>query len=616
MSGADGSRRYRVFALATAHLRHEWVLTLCLVSALAAVLAPLLILLGLKEGTIETLRDRLVRDPVFREIRPAATRTFEDAWLRTLSEDARVAFLTPTILPASSALQFVAPGGGLELIDLVPTAAGDPLLLENGGRIPQEGECVLSSEAARALGAGPGDRVEARVTRSRGGRIESELAILEVVSVLPPRAGGLARVYTPLGFVVDVEAYREGRAVGARGWAGQSARPFMSFDGVILLAPAPLDPVSRTGLVINTGLLRSDPMPEQAFLALTGRPVPAGWFAYDLAVPSGSVGSASIDALKRKLRGREAVLLPYVRSLRATLDGADLALSGLSIDAAQATALGWPEPPWGGLSGSALDADRLMQVLLPAAPAGNDADADPSPRLVSFAGHNRLAFPLRVAGVSASDLAYVPAELVGMLGTARERSVVFDAARGELVLERAGYRGFRLYAHTIDQVPELVALLRAEGIEVVAEVDDIRRIQVLDRGLSQLFWLIAALGVAGAAAVLVASLYAAVERERKDLGVLRLIGLSRADVFWFPLFQGALIALLGMLLGWSAYLLLSEVINRVFGDQLSAGQAICRLPPGYPWLVLLTTLSLALLSALVAAWKATRIDPAEAIREE
>lgn len=616
MSADDGNRRYRVFALATAHLRHEWVLTVCLVSALAAVLAPLLILLGLKEGTIETLRDRLVRDPVFREIRPAVTRTFDHAWLEALSGDKRVAFLTPTILPASSALQFVTTDGGTELIDLVPTAAGDPLLLENGGRIPQEGECVLSSEAARVLGAGAGDRIEARVTRSRGGRMEPVSAVLQVVSVLPPRAGGLARAYAPLGFVVDVEAYKEGRAVGARGWAGESARPFMSFDGVLLLTRVPLDPVSRTGLVINTGLLRSDPASDDTFVSLTGRPIPAGWFAYDLALPSGSVGFASIEALQRKLRGRESVLLPYARDMRLELAGEDLPLSGLSLSAGQAAALGWPELPWGGLSASALDPNRLMQVLLPVATNGPAGEVDPSRRLVTFAGRTRLEFPLRIAGVSATGLAYVPVELLGMLGTARERSVVFDPVRAELVLERAGYRGFRLYAHTIDHVPELVALLRAEGIEVVAEVEDIRRIQVLDSGLSQLFWLIAALGVAGAAAVLVASLYAAVERERKDLGVLRLIGLSRTDVFWFPLFQGGLIALLGMLLGWSGYLLLSGVINRVFGDQLEAGQAICRLPTSYPWLALLTTVALALLSALVAAWKATRIDPAEAIREE
>jgi putative ABC transport system permease protein len=616
VSAGDGGRRYRVFALATAHLRHEWVLTVCLVSALAAVLAPLLILLGLKEGTIETLRDRLVHDPVYREVRPAITRTFDDDWLEALSRDTRVAFLTPTILPASSALQLVTAAGGTELIDLVPTAAGDPLLLENGGRIPQDGECVLSSEAARVLGAGPGDRVEARVTRSRAGRMESETALLTVVSVLPPRAGGLARAYAPLGFVVDVEAYKEGRAVASRGWSGDSARPFMSFDGVILLLRAPLDPVSRTGLVINTGLLRSDPMPEDAFVALTGRTVPAGWHAYDLSVPSGGVGLASVDALKRKLRGRESVLLPYARDMRIALAGRDLPLSGLSLTAAQAEALGWPELPWGGLSATALNASRMLQVLLPVGTGGSVGGAVPVESLAGFAGHVALQFPLRVAGVSTTGLAYVPAELLGMLGTARERAVAFDQASGELVMERAGYRGFRLYAHTIDHVPELVALLRDEGIEVVAEVEDIRRIQVLDRGLSQLFWLIAALGVAGAAAVLVASLYAAVERERRDLGVLRLIGLSRADVFWFPLFQGGLIALLGMLLGWSAYLLLAEVINRVFGDELSAGQAICRLPPSYPWLALLTTVGLALLSALVAASKATRIDPAEAIREE
>ena len=203
-----------------------------------------------------------------------------------------------------------------------------------------------------------------------------------------------------------------------------------------------------------------------------------------------------------------------------------------------------------------------------------------------------------------------------MLRHARDRRVVYDPARGELVLEPAGYRGFRLYTHDIDAVPGLVEKLRADGVEVVAEVDDIRRIQVLDRGLTRLFWLIALLGVAGAVAVLVASLYAAVERERKDLGVLRLIGLARTDVFWFPLFQGALIALLGMLLGWLGYTVLADVINRVFGDELATVHAICRLPLEYPWLALLASVALALLSALVAAWKATLIEPAEAIREE
>ena len=190
MSSGGGQSR-RVFGLAAAHLRHEWILTLCLVSALAAVLAPLLILLGLKEGTIETLRDRLVQDPVYREIRPALTRTFDQQWLERLRQHPGVAFLTPTILPASSMLHLRGGAGENELIDLIPSAPGDPLLLENGGRIPLEGECVLSSEAARRLGVTTGAMVTARVTRSRAGHLETVQQSLVVVAVLSPRAGTL-----------------------------------------------------------------------------------------------------------------------------------------------------------------------------------------------------------------------------------------------------------------------------------------------------------------------------------------------------------------------------------------------------------------------------------------
>lgn len=610
MAGSEG-QRMRVFNLAAAHLRHEWVLTLCLVSALAAVIAPLLILMGLKEGTIETLRDRLVQDPVYREIRPAITRTFDEHWLRELQGKSGVAFMTPTILPASSMIHLDPGDGDSELMDLVPTAAGDPLLLENDAIIPRDGECVLSSEAARRLGVEAGDSVLARVTRSRAGRLETAEQQLLVVAVLSTRAGSLARVYTPLDFVVDVESYKEGRGIPRRGWKGASARPYMSFDGVVVLSASPLDPVTRTGLVVNTGLLKADTLSAAAFLSLTGLRLPEGWRAYDLSVPAGSVAFSSIRALKRKLRGRGAVLMPYAREIGLELPNGSPGVTGLSISADLANKLGWPVPPWGALSDQALDASRLLQVLLPDEPVDHAAEV----RAV-FHGTDSLELPLQLAGVSGLERSLVPAELMGMLRTGMERRVTYRPEAGGLVLERAGYRGFRLYGETIDDIPVLVEQLRSEGLEVVAEVDAIERIQILDRGLSRLFWLIAVLSVVGAGAVLVASLYAAVERERKDLGVLRLIGLARTDVFLFPVFQGTLIAILGVATGWLGYWLLAQVINTVFGNELAAGQAICRLPAGYPWLALVATLALAVFSSLVAAWKATLIDPAEAIREE
>jgi putative ABC transport system permease protein len=183
-------------------------------------------------------------------------------------------------------------------------------------------------------------------------------------------------------------------------------------------------------------------------------------------------------------------------------------------------------------------------------------------------------------------------------------------------MARGGYRGFRLYARSIDDVPRLVRDLEDQGIEVVAEEEAILRIQTLDRGLTRLFRLIALLGVFGGTAVLVASLYAAVERRRRDLGVLRLLGFARSHVFFFPVAQGIIIAVLGLGAGLAGYGVLAATIDRTFTAELAAGEAFCTLPPAYVPLFFLLTVALAAVASLAAAWRATRIDPAEAIRDQ
>jgi len=49
---------------------------------------------------------------------------------------------------------------------------------------------------------------------------------------------------------------------------------------------------------------------------------------------------------------------------------------------------------------------------------------------------------------------------------------------------------------------------------------------------------------------------------------------------------------------------------------LGGGERICELAPQAIVLATLSTLLVALLSSLIAAWKATHIDPADAIRAE
>jgi putative ABC transport system permease protein len=116
--------------------------------------------------------------------------------------------------------------------------------------------------------------------------------------------------------------------------------------------------------------------------------------------------------------------------------------------------------------------------------------------------------------------------------------------------------------------------------------------------------------------VLIASLYAAVERRQRDLGVMRLLGLTRGHVFFFPVAEGAMIAALGLTAGFAGYAALAAVINRAFASELAPGEVFCTLPLRYLPVAVATILVLAALASLAAAWRATRIDPAEAIRDQ
>jgi len=622
-------------ALAAAHLRHDWILTLCLVIALTAVIAPLLVLLGLKHGTIETLRERLVEDPVYRELRPTQTQPYSEDWFAQVAAWPGVAFLTPTILPLSSVVQVVRADETTSLFDLIPTAAGDPFLLENGVPVPGEDEVVLTAEAARLSGVAVGDRLGVRVSRTRGGRSENVQAELKVVGVLPIGAGTLTRLYAPLAFVLDVESYKEGYAAARRGWPGDTPDPYPSFDGVVLLLDEPLSPIVRTGAIIQTGFARIGEITRDQAEALLGLPIPQRLHAYDLSTPNTPITQSNIRAIQTKLRGREPLLLPYVRDLELIgADGRPWRPAGLSVDAAQAARLDLPPVPWGGFQARRERAEELTSVLWPTDTEANtgldmdsnsdsDSSPDAAPRqeadgglAVTSPGRAELSFILRPQGPSPLSEPLAPIELLGILRTAQDRAVTYVASSGRFEMQRAGYRGFRLYAASLDDVPRLYRRLREQGLEVDAAIEAIERIQVLDGGATRLFWLIALLGLCGGTAVLVASLYAAVDRLRAELGIIRLLGLSRAHVAFFPIVEGLMIAALSLAVSFGAYAALAAVINRSFANELAPDERFCALPASLIAPIVLTTLLLACLAALVAAWRSTNIDPSEVVRAD
>jgi putative ABC transport system permease protein len=228
----------------------------------------------------------------------------------------------------------------------------------------------------------------------------------------------------------------------------------------------------------------------------------------------------------------------------------------------------------------------------------------------------QLDLPVVVEAPAPGTMAIVPAELPGIVRTAADRPVSFSAGRGIPVMEKPGYRGFRLYARHIDDVAGIYRIFAERDIDVDAKLAAIERVQALDRGLTRLFWLVATVGILGGIACLAASLYGAVQRKRRDFGMLRLLGFTRLELLGFPLVQAVVIAVAAFVLAAIAFAGSAWFINAVFARDLPLGQHLCKLPAGYLAAACALTVALCAASAIHAARAAAQIEPAEAIRVE
>jgi putative ABC transport system permease protein len=177
------------------------------------------------------------------------------------------------------------------------------------------------------------------------------------------------------------------------------------------------------------------------------------------------------------------------------------------------------------------------------------------------------------------------------------------------------YPRFRLYAASIYDVGALRDTLMAAGIEVRTQADDVEAMQALDRNLGRIFWLIAATAASGFLAALAASLVANIDRKRRELSVLRLVGFTTGSIMVFPMVQAVLVAVLGAAVALAAYAGIAAVLNGYFTTNLRGGERICRLLPGHIAIAVGVTVACAIVASAWAGLRAARIEPAEGIRD-
>ncbi|MBZ4201139.1 MAG: lipoprotein-releasing ABC transporter permease subunit [Methylotenera sp.] len=145
----------------------------------------------------------------------------------------------------------------------------------------------------------------------------------------------------------------------------------------------------------------------------------------------------------------------------------------------------------------------------------------------------------------------------------------------------------------------------------------------------RVMFIILTLIVAVAAFNIVSTLVMAVTDKRADIAIMRTLGASPSSILCIFIIQGALIGLVGTLLGAVFGVLIAlnissiiPFIENLFHVQFLSKEvyAISELPSDLIWgdvlVIVLMSFALSLIATLYPSWRASKINPAEALRYE
>ncbi|MEG3134291.1 FtsX-like permease family protein [Rouxiella sp. T17] len=177
------------------------------------------------------------------------------------------------------------------------------------------------------------------------------------------------------------------------------------------------------------------------------------------------------------------------------------------------------------------------------------------------------------------------------------------------------YARARLYAKSINNVASLERDLRAQRIETISRLADIENVKSINRVLGIIFNTIAATALIGCIASLIGSFIANVDRKRKHIAVLRLLGFTGPAVGTYVMLQGVLLSLLAYVGGYGIYLIASQIFNRALAGSHTTNQMLCKITLGHSLLAMAMTVIVALLVSSIGAYRAINIEPAQSLRE-
>ncbi len=163
--------------------------------------------------------------------------------------------------------------------------------------------------------------------------------------------------------------------------------------------------------------------------------------------------------------------------------------------------------------------------------------------------------------------------------------------------------------------PVLQKLARQNGLLLQSFAELLQLIDSMVAGVTGGLWVLLTLGLLVGALGVVNTLTMNVLEQTRELGMLRAIGMRRGQIVKTVIGQAALIGLLGIAAGGVAGTSLARMINISLGSMFGHHIGFA-LRPQFMALMLVVALAVVLLSALVPARRAARLNPIQAMRQE
>ena len=226
---AGGAARLagETWRLAWKDLWHDRRTTLVFVLTVAAIISPLLLLLGLKNGVVTNLRETLVSDPRNLEIIVYGSAQLPRTWFSAMAARDDVAFAIPKTRTINASVDLLdAEQRLVPSVELLPTGPGDPLVPAELTAPLGPDEVLVSGTLAQRLGlaspaapqaakdtdgeADKGPTVAAVIKRSLDGQPQHARLVLRVLGVVPEQRFARDALFAHPALLVAMEDYRDG----------------------------------------------------------------------------------------------------------------------------------------------------------------------------------------------------------------------------------------------------------------------------------------------------------------------------------------------------------------------------------------------------------------------